>query len=139
MTVRPIIWAAATTAALLVGSAVALAGSNATAHRSLKASINFVSTPGDGPGGCVEGGTNGDVVTCHVTLSNPKSSNGASITRETVGTPGPGDTVAPSSGTLGNGKSVKVTMITACHDWSAFLFLDLTSGDIGAPVMFDSG
>jgi hypothetical protein len=131
---------AATATALLVGSAIAgLAASNATPHGSLKASTTFVSIPGDGPGGCVESGPTGNVVTCHVTLSNPKSSNGAAITWAVVGTPSDTDTVTPSSGTLGVGKSVKVTMVTGCYAWSAFDFLDTSTGLSGAPVMFTCG
>jgi hypothetical protein len=123
-------------AAALIGVGI-FAGGSALANSpkaALTLSPTFVSAPGDGPGGCP---AVGGLWVCHVTLTNPSSSN-VKVTWESIGTndftgSGASATVSPASGVLSPGKSVRVTITTnACggyFDLNMFL-----GGPVGSPV-----
>jgi hypothetical protein len=138
MKIRPFICAAAaataTTALLVVGGA-ALAS---TPKGGLKLSVAFISTPGDGPGGCTNYASPANTSTCHVTLTNPSSSNEkvtwvAGVTGDVQDYP---TTFTPDLGTLAPGKSVKVTIVTGECGLQGFYFI---AGNYGGSVLYSCG
>ena len=139
MRIRSVIWGAIAVAGLLIASGTGLAAAQAAPKQVLNISPHYVSTPGDGPGGC-----SGTVpAVCHVTLSNPSGhpkEGWVAFADDEAVSNGSTTTFSPASGTLAPGKSVKVTVTTtAGPGYFAFFFLAGTNFAAGGAVAFAVG